>query len=466
MSTVQITSEGDYALVAGQFQSVLFHFENAKIGAKNQEINEIMSRIFVPTFTSNKVAYWGSNNLYPQEVLEIIKSNLTLSAGFNKRCNAIFANGIITKKDKEQVDYQPYIDFVNNHVHWDRDIMQRIRDLVRWGWCTQEMIFSDDFYEVLATKTHKTKNCRKSLQNPRTLFRESVFVNLQWDMKRVEDKEYVNEIPYIYEEFNVVNLLKKRINKQNYIYITELASDEENYPQMPWTSIIESGWLDINNNEPKFIKFLIQNKATLNYAIKIKDWYWTELYKDWKEIGAAEKKKRKKLELDGFNRMMTGVEATGRSIIIDVKTAYLSSRLNEKQVGIQNLKDFQEAWEIVPIPVNQFDGSLKEDSNTARMETMFAIDLDPSTFGSTPQQNRQGGSDKQQSYNIALTTDEYVRRQVIHHLKFIRDYNGWDKNIEFDFDLPVMQNQASMSAKDRNIAPSESKTTEKPKKTA
>ena len=163
------------------------------------------------------------------------------------------------------------------------------------------------------------------------------------------------------------------------------------------------------------------------------------------------------MELEGFNRMMTGVEATGKSIIIDVKTAYLSSRVNEKQVGIQNLKDIQDAWEIDIIPVNKFDGSLKEDSNTARMEIMFAIDLDPSTFGSTPQQNRQGGSDKEQSYNIALTTDEYIRNEVVDYLNFIRDYNGWDKDLRFDFDLPVMQNKASMSAKDRNIAPAENK---------
>lgn len=454
---LELMSDGTYGVVSSNNNTVLFQFQSPEIGAKADRIKEIMNRIFVIQFSSNKVALWGDNNLYPEEIIDIIGKNLTLAAGFNKRCKAIFANGIITTKDGEKYTYEPFEAFKKSHKNFNKDVMQRIRDLVRFGITFQEMIFSNDLYEVLGTKTHKAKNCRKSIQNPKTLQRESVFINLQWDLKRVEDKDYITEVPYIYEEFDVVNSLKKRIKKQNYIYTTELAADENDYPKMPWTSIIESGWLDINNNEPRFIKFLIQNKATLNYVIKIKDWYWAEVHKDWKDINAEEKLKRKRMELEGFNRMMTGVEATGKSIIIDVKTAYLSSRVNEKQVGIQNLKDIQEAWEIDIIPVNKFDGSLKEDSNTARMEIMFAIDLDPSTFGSTPQQNRQGGSDKQQSYNIALTTDEYIRNEVVDYLNFIRDYNAWDKDIRFDFDLPVMQNQASMSAKDRNIAPAENK---------
>lgn len=457
MGKITFSKNQSAALLKTDLQSVLFHFEDVSLvssKAKTDKIKGVMNRIFTPSFSSNKIAYWGDDNLFPQHTLSIIKKNLTLSAGFEKRAKAVFASGIKTNKD-----YPPFEEFVKRHKNWNSDRMQRLRDLLRLGISFQEMIFSEDAFEVIATKTNKAKNCRKSLQNPDTLVTDAVFVNLQWDLKREQDKAYISEIKNIYEDFLVAEQFKKRIDDTNYMFITELASDNEVYPEMPWTSIISSGWLDINNNEPKFIRALVKNKSTLNYAIKIKDWYWEMLYTDWKDIKEEERLNRKREELNGFNKMMSGVDATGKSIIIDVKTAYLAGRLNNKSLGPQNLKDTQEAWEIEPIPINMFDGSLKEDSNTARMEIMFSIDLDPSTYGSTPQQNRQGGSDKQQSFNIGLVTDEYIRQISVQDLEFIRDYNGWDKDLKFEYILPVMPTLADVSANKRVTQPNRENTT-------
>jgi len=404
---------------------------------------------------TSEIAPWGTDNLYPQAVVKIIKENNTLSNGFSKRFRAVFANNIVTKKWTKDADgndilvrarFPEFETFQRNNGYGKSYTYQAIRDLLRFYCAFPEFVLSGDKAEIVAIKAQKAVNCRWALQDTDGYIKQC-FINAQWDLKKSDD-ETTKVLDVIYEEFAAVELFKERVaslDASNFIYPVQLPADENYYPWAEWMSIITSDWLDVNNNEPKFVKFLVENKATVNYIIKIKDWYWAARYPDWSTIDTTEKTARKRKLIQEFNDMMTGIEKSGKTMIIDVLTGLTGA-----------IKDFtkqSEAWEITTVPQNNFDGSLKEDSNTARMEIMFAIDLDPSTFGSTPQQNRQGGSDKQQSYNIGLTMDELFRQYIVGPYYFIRDYNGWSPDMEFDFELPVMQTLANMKPEDRQIKP-------------
>ena len=410
------------------------------------------------------MAPWGDANTYPQDIIEIIRKNGTLSWTTRQLVASIYASGPrVKKRVKDPVTNKvTVVDTIDGDFpQWDAFRLrnpkfylhqyQKIRDLKRFWLSPVEFIFEGD--EIVGLKAHKASHFRRSLQDDNGLS-EFGYLNAQWDKGKKVDDPTTSILTIVQNDFDAVDTFRLiHTPDENAMFVITGPCDEELYPIPEWTSILESGWLEISNAEPKLVMALIENQAIINYIIKIKDWYWGAKYtqKAWNKFTAEEKRSKKTETVNSFNEMVGSMKNAGKMVLQDVITQLNLDLESNIQGKPANFKDFQDAWELIVVPQNTFSGSLKEPADTARKEIMMAQGLDVSSFGSVPEQNTQGGSGKSQSMNILQIVTEFIRQLSVLDLEFIKQYNNWDPSMVFTYELPVMQTTANIPVNQRDL---------------
>ncbi|HMT30417.1 MAG TPA: hypothetical protein PKD91_14175, partial [Bacteroidia bacterium] len=66
--------------------------------------------------------------------------------------------------------------------------------------------------------------------------------------------------------------------------------------------------------------------------------------------------------------------------------------------------------------------------------------VDPAIIGMTPGKGigAGSGSDKRIAFNVYVSLCQADRDIILEPLNFIRDYNGWDPELEFRFKYPMI----------------------------
>lgn len=412
------------------------------------------------TRVTGELAKWGDNNLRPQEIKKLISSSFVLKSGFKKRFTQAFSNGIMTKvwqvgENGEDILVRKRVpefeEFWRRNGYGHTYIMQAIKDILRFQIAFPEFVKSADHTKILGLKAQKAVESRFHIQNKDGSI-DKCYISADWSQARdITDKEKVKSLLVVQDSYFAIEKLK--IEKDyNAIYPIHQAMDEGYYPDPDWLSDDMYDLVDISTSWAKFVKHLMQNASIINYVVYIKDWYWPARFgsEEWSKLTSAQKAAKRKLEIDGINKNITGIEKVGKMLLVDVKTKF-----NEafKNVSAGKLDEFSNAWEIKVLDQPKTDQTFLESFNSANRSIQHAIQLDSSSYGSLSGEGDKGGSDKQQGYNISLIADEYIRQLIVKPLQFIRDYNSWSPEIEFDFDLPVMQTMAAIPPKDRNIQP-------------
>jgi len=458
---MELLQGGSFAI--GHHSNILFQFESA---TKSIDARNAKAAAASPTTTNNttsfgNIAPWGDSNLFPQDVKDIILKNNTLSWCFRQITLSTYASGLrvrkkvvdpVTKVETiEDATFPEWEEFKRRNRKLNVYQMQKFRDLQRFGLSPVEFINEGD--KIVGIKAHKAVQFRRSLMNDDGIS-DTAFLNAEWEKGKKEESENTIVMNIVPDDFDAVDLYRlNRDPEKNDIYVIQVPSDETYYPIMDWTSIIKSGWLEISNNEPLLVQAIIQNKAIINYVIKIKDWYWAAKYgKDaWAKYSLEQKRSKRQETIEEFNTHISSLKNAGKTILMDVVTQLNEDIKANVQGKQKNLKDFQDAWELIVVPQNDFAGSLKVDADTARKETMLAVGLDVSSFGSVPEQNHQGGSGKSQSMNILMIVSEFMRQLSVMDLEFIRDFNGWDPSMIFSYELPQMQTTANIPPDKRDF---------------
>lgn len=410
-----------------------------------------------PAVASGEFAKWGDNNLKPQDIKALIHSSFVLKSGFSKRYRQAFSNGIITK-EWQTVDgrdvlvrkrFPEFEEFQRRNNYGQNYTMQAIRDLLRFEIAFPEFITSVGNEKILGLQAKKATHCRFSLQNENGII-EKCYINADWARNRdLTDTTKVKTLDVAQQDYWAMERIKSG-KATNYIYPIKTASDESYYPDQDWLSEDVYDLVDISKSWAKFVKHLMNNAAIINYVVFIKDWYWEARFgaDAWGKYTPAEKAAKRKLEIDGINKNITGIEKVGKMLLVDVKTK-VSNAI--KNMGGGDLKETSNAWEIKVLDQPKTDQTFLEAFNSANRSLQHTIQLDSSSYGSLSGEGDKGGSDKQQGYNISLIADQYLRQLVLQPYNFIKDYNGWNPNMEIDFELPVMQTMANVPPDERNI---------------
>jgi len=197
--------------------------------------------------------------------------------------------------------------------------------------------------------------------------------------------------------------------------------DHDYYAQPYWDGVVQSGWLGIAEIVPQLKKAVLQNQATLKYHVKIPANYWSQVYPDWAALSNEDKKARKEAWYDAFNEFITDYENSGKSFF------------SETPIGPDGKP--LEGFKIEVIDNKLKDGQYLPDSFGANTEILWAIGINPVLIGMVPSgsQGAGSGSNIREAFHTLQALMHYDREATLQPLRFVRDFNKWDPEMEFGY---------------------------------
>jgi hypothetical protein len=186
--------------------------------------------------------------------------------------------------------------------------------------------------------------------------------------------------------------------------------------------IRKSGWLDVAQAIPEFKKQLFINQLSIKYIIEADIRYWDWKYPDWSEKKEGERKQLIAEELDAFEKTMAGTSGAGKSV--------MSVTMPDPNGGPPI-----SVFKVTPIDDKIKSGLYVEDSQEASSHIYTALQVDPTLSGISPGKGMGAGSgsDKRVAANLFVNTHSFHQDLILEVLNLVRDYNGWDSELEFRF---------------------------------
>ena len=378
---------------------------------------------------SRKIAYWGDDNLFPQTVIEECSKNTLIPTTLDWKARALYGGGVMTGKTtydaKGEEIFTPEIfpvvrDFFKRS-NLKRYFIEGCSDFYWFQNVFPEMILSRDRKEIVSMVAQETTYCRWEKQNPATGLIENCYINANWDNGGTENNSII--VPVLDPYYDPVNNLREDKRGFKYIYPISYPSPGKTYYQLAhWNSLRESGWLDVAQAIPQFKKALMKNQMSIKYHIEIADYWWEWKFPNWKSMKPEDRKTKTEAELTKINDWLTGQERAGTSVVTTFKS--------DPQTG----KEYA-GWKITAVDDKVKDGMYIEDSQEASSHLLYALGVDGTMIGTAPGKNMGAGSgsDKRVAFNIYISLADIHKHILLEPLEFIRDYNGWDPDIEFRF---------------------------------
>ena len=312
-----------------------------------------------------------------------------------------------------------------------------------FGMAFPEVVLSNDRSQITSIAIQDTPFCRYSSQQPGQAVPPWVYISAMWPGATPGDA-FTERVPVLDPYFAPVEALRQDKRGFKYIYPLALPSPGQALYQLAvWNVIIKSGWLDVAQAIPEFKKQLFINQLSIKYVIEADIRYWSWKYPDWAEKKESERKGIIAEELDAFEKTMAGTNGAGKSI--------LTVTMPDPQNPGNTIKVFT----VTAIDDKIKSGLYIEDSQEASSHIYTALQVDPTLSGISPGKGigAGSGSDKRVAYNAFMATHSFHQDLLLEVLNFIRDYNGWDADLEFRFLNP--QINTADAPKESSASPSD-----------
>jgi len=370
---------------------------------------------------------WGDDNLFPQNVLDDLESNSIALRALEKRKNVHFGRGIIAYRNlkgtdgtvsKEVITEGAVHDFFRkNQVNRQWIDLIGSLEIFANGWI--EFILNKARTEINSFQILDAAYCRHSKLSPKSFRIDKTFYSAQWPSP---SQDYYAVIP----TFDPLKFEQGRPYKDpKFTYPVYYRSFNKSYYHLSvWNGVRKSGWMSIANKVPALKKAIMENQMTIKYHVEIPDQYFAKRYPP-ADFSKDEREAAVQRKIDELNDFLTNVENSGKSL---VTFSYYNETL---------LKEFP-GWKINVIDNKLKDDAYLPDSQAANSEILFAIGVDPCLIGSSgvpggKMASSGSGSDKREAF-WSLNADCGTYREVtLQPLYFIRDFNKWGEDIEFDY---------------------------------
>ncbi|UOQ99902.1 hypothetical protein MUN81_10465 [Hymenobacter sp. 5317J-9] len=380
---------------------------------------------------SGDLAPWGDANDFPQQVLAAMAKSTILKPVLDWKTRAVYGKGIVYGK---VIGYKPdgseIFQRVNDHVvkeffrksNLSRFGFEGIQGLMYFANAFPELVLSNDRSQITSICVQDTPYCRYSAQKPGEAAPQWVYISANWPEAKPGD-EYTTRVPVLDPYYDVVETLRTDTRGFKYIYPLSLPSPGQALYQLAvWNVIIKSGWLDVAQAIPEFKKQLFINQLSIKYIIEADLRYWEWKYPDWAEKKEGDRKRIISEELDAFEKTMAGTDGAGKSVLA------------------VTMPDPNGGPPISVFKVTAIDDKIKsglyiEDSQEASSHIYTALQVDPTLSGISPGKGMGAGSgsDKRVAFNAFLATHAFHQDLLLEVLNLVRDYNGWDPELEFRF---------------------------------
>lgn len=368
---------------------------------------------------------WGDLNTFPQDVLEDLEKNSIALRALEKRKSVHYGRGIA-----------PYKRVKNDDGTYGRELITegevheffRINKInLQWidligalevfanGWL--EMVLNKDRSKINRVY-HKDPAYSRWAKMNQTGRIPAMYYSANWPNP---SKDEVKRIP----TYDPDKYSGGKYDGTKFAYPVVYKSFNKSYYHLSvWNGVRKGGWISLANKIPELKLAIMKNQMSIKYHVKIPDTYFQRRYpepqytKEDREAKITEK-------MEELNTFLKDVENYGKSL---VTLSYWNEQLNQEFPG----------WKIEVIDNKLKDDAYLPDSQAANSEILFAIGVDPSLIGASgvPGGKLSGagsGSDKREAF-WALNAEMGTYRQVsLDPLYFIRDFNGWGNDVEFDY---------------------------------
>lgn len=401
---------------------------------------------------SGLLAPWGPGNDFPQQVLADIAKSTILGPVLDWKTRAVYGKGIIYgtvtgyKPDGSEIFQRtkdPVVEafFRSSNLH--RFGFEGLQGLFTFATAFPELVISRDRSQITSLCIQDTAFGRYSAQAPGQAVPPSLHISANWPNAAPGDG-YTTTVPVLDPYYGGVEAL--RADKRGFKYIYPLSIPSAGnaiYQLIAWNAIRKSGWLDVAQAIPEFKKQLFINQLSIKYLIEADIRYWEWKYPDWKEKKESERKQCIAAELDAFEKTMSGTGGAGKSI--------MTVTMPDPQNPGATLKVFT----VTAIDDKIKSGQYVEDSQEASSHIYTALQVDPTLSGISPGKGigSGSGSDKRVAFNAFVATHSFYQDLILEVLHFVRDYNGWNPELEFRFLNPEINTLDEKSESSSNSTP-------------
>lgn len=395
---------------------------------KNQDA--AAEQLVIPKdYSTSPWSPWGDDNLFPQNVLSDLEKNSIALRALEKRKTVHYGRGIIAYRDKG-------IDNLGAPVRepvTDPEVVEFLRiNRLNFQWIDligSLEIFANGWLEFILNKAQDRVNrvfvkdpsyCRNGKMDPVHPTRiPYLFYSAQWDLTPSESDGSLVKIPM----YDPENYDGRRYSDPRFAYPVFYRSFNKSYYHLSvWNGIRESGWLSIANKVPRLKQAVMKNQMTIKYHIEIPDDYFMNRYPSPDYTMEQREAVRVRI-LNEMNDFLSDVENSGKAFL----TFNFFNRFKNEYLS---------GWKINVIDNKLKDDAYLPDSQAANSEILFAIGVDPCLVGSGIPGGSLGagsGSDKREAF-WQLNAEMGIYRQIsLEPLYFIRDFNKWSPDIDFDY---------------------------------
>jgi hypothetical protein len=388
--------------------------------------------------SSGEIAFWGADNKYPDTFLKALRLNGSGGAGLRFLKSTHYGQGfhlfknetddkdklqkkIVTLKDAG-TDIKDF--FKRNRL--ERFWNEHIADLETFYVSQPEFILTKDFSKIHSVRRLQASKVRYEKINKSTGLIENAYFCHNWSASTKSDSEFVRKLPVIDSYWSADQVKEYCKKKKIYKFVMPTfypLMNETYYPEADWHAVFHNGWMDVANSIPEFKKALFENQLNIKFVVHISEEYFTRTYGgDWLTY---EPEKRKEI----------------RDQLTEAIDSHLSGNKNAgKSIQSVTYKDANGNW-VNGIQVEAIDNKIKDgaylpEASAANSEIMFALGVDPSLLGAGipgGKMNSGSGSDKREAFSILTSLFKSKREISLYPWQFIRDYNGWDEDLEGGF---------------------------------
>lgn len=372
-------------------------------------------------------ARWGSDNNYPQQLIDVVMSDPAAALLEKRRAmhwgrGLMFFNKKHDKKGNEQIEFVPdekvpqeILDFM-----WLNDwpnFMQGIIADFEWWHAFYPQYIKNGLGKIAVVKWQRMKDVRPELRDPITGKINNYYLSGMWP--NPNEGEFV-KVPAF-----------DRLTGNYGIYKHELVSiDKDYFPQPAWHGMKQ--WIYIASKIPRWILANIDNSINLKYHVKIPlkyilDMCPAEAYETEAEHQEAIQKFQNELytKIDNY---LAGEK--------NVHKAFYS------KVSVDDQGKALPGWEIEVLDNKVQDEAWLRAYGTAAMAITSAMGVSPSIGGQVlPNGLGSGsGSDLREQFNFYMQVMTAQPRQTtLEPWELIKRVNKWPKDLHMGYRDVILQ---------------------------
>lgn len=420
-----------------------------------------------------KLAYWGEDNRFPQNIAKQMDYCGVGKAALNWKAKAYWGSGIIAGRVVDYTDggktevfepikpgANPIIYSVLNSRWLYRFFLEYLQDWTWFGNCFPEIIMSKDG-KTITNIVHQESCDSRFICMDENGNIPTVFLSKLWGMARDQyanfdpkagflglienarmlplvDNIYVKQLDCI-DMYNAVeslaDIMESKGSKEykSAILPVNFPSPNKTYYQVPaWDGARLSGWVEIASKQPSLLKTMYNKAYRIKYHIEIPNTYFEDKFgaEKWVGMTEAEQAEAKRTLLKEMGDFLSGEENAYKSFVSFFK-------ISEREY---------EEYGRLKITAVEDKSSVDTDlivQSAADLEVLIAMEVHPSLFsaGMTGSMMRNGGgsgSDIREAFLVYNALLNLERNVLLEPLYLMRDYNReiggmaeWGEDIVF-----------------------------------